>query len=104
MRGGERIQEHTHAAALEEASKLDGAMDFLKVKLLPVEAVLEGLFRLNLSPADASRVRRGQAVIIRGRDAPIMSGPAYAMSKGQLIAIGELAKGEFRPTRVFNLG
>jgi len=89
---------------LEEASKLDGAMDFLKVKLLPVEAVLEGLFRLNLSPADASRVRRGQAVIIRGRDAPIMSGPAYAMSKGQLIAIGELAKGEFRPTRVFNLG
>lgn len=88
---------------LQEASRLDAAMDFLKVKLLPVEAVLEDLQRINLSAADASRVRRGQCVLIRGRDAPILSGPAYAMSKGQLIALGELAKGEFRPTRVFNL-
>ena len=89
---------------LEEASKLDAAMDFLKVKLLPVEAVLEDLQRINLSPADASRVRRGQSVLIRGRDAPILTGQAYAMSKGQLVALGELSKGEFRPTRVFNLG
>jgi len=48
-------------------------------------------------------VRRGQSVLIRGRDAPILSGEAYAMSKGQLVALGELTKGEFRPTRVFNL-
>lgn len=89
---------------LQHASNLDAAMDFLKVKLLPVEAVLEGLQRLNLSAADASRVRRGQGVLIRGRDAPVLNGSAYAMSKGQLIAIGELSKGEFRPTRVFNLG
>ncbi len=89
---------------LRDASRLDAAMDFLTVKLLPVETVLEGLQRLNLSPADASRLRRGQSVLIRGRDAPILSGPAYAMSKGQLVAIGELAKGEFRPARVFNFG
>ncbi len=89
---------------LRDASNLDAAMDFLTVKLLPVEAVLDDLQRISLSSADASRVRRGQGVLIRGRDAPILNGPAYAMSKGQLIAIGELAKGEFRPTRVFNLG
>lgn len=89
---------------LQEASKLDvAAMDFLVVKLLPVEAVLDDLQRINLSPADASRVRRGQSVLIRGRDAPILSGAAYAMSKSQLVALGELSKGEFRPTRVFNL-
>lgn len=89
---------------LREASKLAGAIDLLQVKLLPVESVLEDLQRLNLSPADASRLRRGQTVLIRGRDAPIMSGQSYAMSKGQLVAIGELAKGEFRPARVFNFG
>src|SRR5690606_14437863 len=90
-------------AELQDASKLDAAMDFLKVKLLPVEAVLEDLQRINLSSADAWRVRRGQSVLIRGRDAPILSGAAYAMSKSQLVALGELSKGEFRPTRVFNL-
>ena len=89
---------------LRDASKLAGAMDLLMVKLLPVDAVLDGLERLNLSSADASRLRRGQSVLIRGRDAPIMNGQAYAMSKGQLVAIGELAKGEFRPVRVFNFG
>ncbi len=87
---------------LREVSKLAGAMDLLQPKLLPVEAVLESLVELNLSSADASRLRRGQGVLIRGRDAPIMSGAAYAISKGQLVAIGELAKGEFRPVRVFN--
>ncbi len=89
---------------LQDASRLDGAIDVLKAKLLPVESVLDDLQRISLSSADASRVRRGQNVLIRGRDAPILNGPAYAMAKGQLIAIGELAKGEFRPTRVFNLG
>lgn len=87
---------------LQEASKLAGAIDLLMVKLLPVEAVLDDLQRLNLSSADASRLRRGQSVLIRGRDAPILNGQAYAMSKGTLVAIGELAKGEFRPARVFN--
>lgn len=89
---------------LQEARKLEAAaMDLLKVKLLPVEAVLEDLQRVNLSSADASRIRRGQSVLIRGRDAPILTGAAYAMSKSQLVALGELTKGEFRPTRVFNL-
>ncbi|HEX7072666.1 MAG TPA: tRNA pseudouridine(55) synthase TruB [Hyphomicrobiaceae bacterium] len=89
---------------LQDASRLDGAIEALKAKLLPVESVLDDLQRISLSSADASRVRSGQNVLIRGRDAPILRGPAYAMAKGQLVAIGELAKGEFRPTRVFNLG
>lgn len=89
---------------LQEAAKLPGAMDLLTVKLLPVEAVLDDLIRLNVTPSDASRLRRGQGVLMRGRDAPIMSGSAYAMSQGRLIGVGELEKGEFRPTRVFNYG
>jgi tRNA pseudouridine55 synthase len=72
--------------------------------LLPVEAALEDILRLNVSAADAARLKRGQAMLLRGRDAPILCGPAYAVSEGQLIAIGEIDKGELRPTRVFHLG
>jgi len=72
--------------------------------LLPLEAALDDLFELQFSSSDAARAQRGQAVLIRGRDAPIMTGPAYALCKGDLIAIGDLQKGQFKPTRVFNLG
>lgn len=72
--------------------------------LQPVEFALADLPELLVSPSDAQSLVRGQAVLIRGRDAPILSGPAYATSKGRLIALGELDKGALHPTRVFNLG
>ena len=60
--------------------------------------------QLKLSSADASRVARGQAVIlIRGRDAPIVTGPAYATCNGRLVALVEAERGELRPMRVFQL-
>ena len=72
--------------------------------LLPVESVLADLPELRISQSDAATLARGQTVLIRGRDAPITTGgPTYATSKGRLIALGELAKGTLRPTRVFNL-
>jgi len=72
--------------------------------LKPVEAALADLPELLVSQTDAASLARGQTVLIRGRDAPILTGPAYATSKGRLIALGELAKGALHPTRVFNLG
>jgi tRNA pseudouridine55 synthase len=72
--------------------------------LQPVETALADLPELLVSQTDAASLARGQTVLIRGRDAPILSGPAYATSKGRLIALGELAKGALHPTRVFNLG
>ena len=72
--------------------------------LLPVESALADLPELLVSQTDAATLARGQTVLIRGRDAPILTGPAYATSKGRLIALGELAKGALHPTRVFNLG
>lgn len=79
----------------------DGAIGKL---LAPVEFALADLPELLVSQADAASLARGQAILIRGRDAPIMSGPAFATSKGRLIALGELDKGALHPTRVFNLG
>jgi tRNA pseudouridine55 synthase len=72
--------------------------------LAPVEMALGDLPELLVSQTDAASLTRGQAILIRGRDAPVMSGPAFATSKGRLIALGELDKGALHPTRVFNLG
>ena len=71
--------------------------------LLPVESALEGIEHLNVSSDDASRLVRGQPVLMRGRDAPIFVGTAYATSRGKLIALVDCDRGTLRPTRVFNL-
>jgi tRNA pseudouridine55 synthase len=91
-------------AAIDEAAKLDDGGAALMKLLAPVETALEDLPELIVSPSDAASLVRGQAVLIRGRDAPVLSGPAFATSKGRLIALGELDKGALHPTRVFNLG
>ena len=72
--------------------------------LAPVEMALAALPELLVSQTDAASLARGQSILIRGRDAPILAGPAFATSKGRLIALGELDKGALHPTRVFNLG
>jgi tRNA pseudouridine55 synthase len=72
--------------------------------LLPVEAALGEITEINVSSSDAATLARGQSILIRGRDAPIHSGAAYAICKGRIIAIGEIEKGALQPTRVFNLG
>lgn len=71
--------------------------------LLTVQAALGELPEVVVAGNDAARLRRGQSVILRGRDAPL-PGPAYAVCKGQLVALGEIDRGELLPTRVFNLG
>lgn len=72
--------------------------------LRPVEAALDDLPGLSVGPNDAASLSRGQAVLVRGRDAPVLNGAAYAHFKGRILALGELEKGAFRPTRVFNFG
>ncbi len=72
--------------------------------LLPVEAALYEITEITVSASDAATLARGQSILIRGRDAPIHSGAAYAICKGRIIAIGEIAQGALQPTRVFNLG
>lgn len=72
--------------------------------LQPIATALGDLFELAVSSSDAARLARGQSVLIRGRDAPILSGPAFATCKGELVALGEIDKGELRPSRVFTFG
>ncbi len=90
-------------AQLEELHRLDDGGAELARCLMAIETALTDMTEVNITSSDASRLRLGQPVLIRGRDAPIMQGEVYAVSKGQLIAIGEIERGELRPTRVFNL-
>jgi tRNA pseudouridine55 synthase len=71
--------------------------------LLPVETALDDIPALAVSKADAARLQRGQAVLVRGRDAPILSGTLYVTASGELIALAEADRGEIVPKRVFNL-
>lgn len=91
------------AIQLDELRALadEGAID---TALTPVVAALHDLVHLPVSSADAARIARGQSVIMRGRDAPVVQGAAYVTNKGQLLALVEMDKGEIKPTRVFNLG
>jgi tRNA pseudouridine55 synthase len=71
--------------------------------LLPVAAGLASLPSLSVSRADAARLARGQAVLLRGRDAPIMTGVVAVSTQNTLIALAEVEQGELRPRRIFNL-
>lgn len=84
-----------HRAAAGEGSLADA--------LLPVETALDDIPALAVSRADAARLQRGQAVLVRGRDAPILSGTLYVTVSGELIALAEADRGEIVPKRVFNL-
>jgi tRNA pseudouridine55 synthase len=74
-----------------------------RAALLPVEAGVAALPALQVSSSDAGRLARGQAVLLRGRDAPVMGGWVSVSSGGALIALAQVEKGELRPRRIFNL-
>lgn len=71
--------------------------------LLPVETALDDIPALAVSGADAARLRRGQAVLLRGRDAPPLSGTCYVTAQGALVALADAEGGEIHPKRVFHL-
>ena len=93
----------TPLAKLEEIRHSAAGREALLGLLRPVETALDDIPALAISGQDAARLKRGQPVLIRGRDAPILNGPVYATSRGTLVAVGEINQGELRPTRVFNL-
>lgn len=71
--------------------------------LLPVETALDDIPALAISRADAARLQRGQTVLLRGRDAPLLRGTVYVTASGDLIALADVDRGEIVPKRVFNL-
>jgi len=91
----EQLTALCHRAAAGEGSLADA--------LLPVETALDDIPALAVSRADAARLQQGQAVLLRGRDAPIFRGTVYVTVSGQLLALAEVDRGEIVPKRVFKL-
>ena len=92
-----------NAVSLATLERLTPDREALLAALEPVEIALRDIPALAISVADAARLRRGQPVLLRGRDAPILAGTVYATTRGTLVAVGEVSEGVLKPRRIFNL-
>jgi tRNA pseudouridine55 synthase len=78
-------------------------VDFSAIDALLVETAvaLDCLPQVAVSDDAATKIRLGNPVIIRGRDAPVEADEACATARGKLVAIGAIEQGMFKPKRVF---
>lgn len=87
--------------ALETVEDRDERLAALDAYLIDTAEALSSLPHLPVTDDQAHRLRMGNPIIVRGRDAPLDEADAYVTARGKLIAIGEIGQGEFRPKRVF---
>jgi tRNA pseudouridine55 synthase len=88
---------------LEALRNKDAGREALKECLLPVETALDDIPALAVDSAEAARLKQGQPVIVRGRDAPLNQESILVKWRGQPIALASLSQGAIKPKRVFNL-
>ena len=87
--------------ALEAVEDREERLAALDAFLVDTSEALSALPQIRISDDQAHRLKMGNPIIVRGRDAPIAEPEAVALAGGRLIAIGEIAGGEFHPRRVF---
>jgi len=90
-----------HEADAVGPNELEADPQHAPLALLPLEAGLADVPCVVVDRDGASRLRRGQSLLLRGRDAPL-GGLAYAACGGVVVAIGSVEEGELVPSRVFN--
>lgn len=64
-------------------------------------AALDCLPQVVITDDAAAKLRLGNPIILRGRDAPVQADEACALARGRLVAIGAIEAGMFKPKRVF---
>ncbi len=98
-----RFGEQPEAEDGEDADAGDLPIDFGAIDALLVDtaAALDCLPQIAISDEAATKIRLGNPVIIRGRDAPVEAEEACATARGKLVAIGAIEQGMFKPKRVF---
>ncbi len=84
--------------AIEERDERLAALD---AYLIDTSEALSALPHLIINDDQAHRLKMGNPILLRGRDAPTQETDAYATARGKLVAIGDIAEGQFRPKRVF---
>ena len=96
--------EESDAVPLDRLLEAEGDHAALDGLLVSPREAMDGFTELRLDDTAAQRIRMGNAVIIRGRDAPVDEDDVCAINRGRLLAIGEVAKGMFHPRRVLRDG
>lgn len=91
------------ADAANATDAIETPIDFDAIDALLVDtaAALDCLPQIAISDDAATKIRLGNPVIIRGRDAPVEAEEACATARGKLVAIGAIEQGMFKPKRVF---
>ncbi|VVT31773.1 tRNA pseudouridine(55) synthase TruB [Rhizobium sp. EC-SD404] len=88
-------------AALEELEDDAERLAALDAFLIDTGEALANLPHVAITDDQAHRLRMGNPIILRGRDAPLDEADVWVTARGRLVAIGEIGQGEFRPRRVF---
>ena len=92
------------AITLDDVEKLaESSPDALIGALLPVASSLSMMPSVSVGPDDAQRIRMGQPVFLRGRDAPVLEGTVTVSARGALIALADIEQGALKPKRIFHL-
>ncbi len=99
--GEEDLVKLADLTALEAIENDEERLAALDAFLIDTSEALSDLPEIIVNEDQAHRIRLGNSIILRGRDAPVFEPDAYATLKGALVAIGEVAGGEFVPKRVF---
>ncbi len=92
------LAELTALEAIEDKQERLAALDAF---LIDTGEALSGLPHIAITEDQAHRLRMGNPILLRGRNAPVAEADAFATCFGKLVAIGEIGEGEFRPRRVF---
>lgn len=86
---------------LDDLTALEGDLDALDGELLATGIALEELPEVPVNREQANRIRAGNPVLLRGKDAITFAEEAFASCDSHLVAVGEVEKGSFLPRRVF---
>jgi tRNA pseudouridine55 synthase len=97
------LEQARFGSAGQAGAGQEEAADFaaLDEYLVETAAALDCLPQVAVTDDAATRLRLGNPVIIRGRDAPVEAEEACATARGRLVAIGAIEAGMFKPRRVF---
>ena len=88
---------------LQELIDLEDDIEALDGEVLATGIALEELPEAPIDKQQAIRIRSGNPVLLRGRDAISFAEEACAINGSELIAIGNVDKGSFYPKRVFRV-
>ena len=89
-----------HESCGEDREARERALDAF---LLDPGEAMEGFPRIELTDEQATRIRLGNPVLLRGRDAPVDESDVCAFARGKLLAVGDVERGSFQPRRVLKI-